>query len=61
VLPVHEAFSWIDPETRLLYNDEATESSINTAITAGSNRWPYTIQRERNGYKPYQIFAGRTK
>jgi hypothetical protein len=59
VLPVHEAFSWIDPETRY-HNDEITEFDKYRDIGAGI-MWPYTIERERNGYKTYQIFSERVE
>jgi len=54
MLPVHEEFSWIDPDTRY-HNDEATE--FDKYRDAGGVMWPYTIERERNGYKTYQKFA----
>jgi hypothetical protein len=59
VLPMHEAFSWIDPETRY-HNDEATEFDKYRDV-GGGIMWPYTIQRERNGYKTYQIFAEKVE
>lgn len=59
VLPVHEAFSWIDPETRY-HNDEVTEFDKYRDV-GGGIMWPYAIQRERNGYKTYQMFSGKVE
>jgi hypothetical protein len=58
-LPAHQAFSWIDPETRY-HNDEVTEFDKYRDITGGI-MWPYTIERERNGYKTYQMFAEKVE
>jgi hypothetical protein len=59
ILPVHEAFSWMDPETRYR-NDEVTEFDKYRDV-GGGIMWPYAIQRERNGYKTYQIFAEKVE
>ncbi len=59
VLPVHEAFSWIDPETRY-HNDEVTEFDKYRDV-GGGIMWPYTIERSRNGYKTYQIFSEKVE
>jgi len=56
MLPVHETFSWIDPDTRY-HNDEVTE--FDKYRDAGGVMWPYSIERERNGYKVYQRFANK--
>ncbi len=58
MLPIHEAFSWIDPDTHY-HNDEATE--FDKYRNVGGIMWPYTIQRERNGYKTFQMFAEKVE
>jgi hypothetical protein len=57
--PVHEAFKWMDPETRY-HNDEVTEFDKYRDV-GGGIMWPYTIERERNGYKTYQIFSEKVE
>jgi hypothetical protein len=59
VLPLHETFSWIDPETRY-HNDEITEFDKYRDV-GGGIMWPYTMERARNGYKTYQIFSERVE
>ena len=59
LLPVHQTFSWIDPDTRY-HNDEVTE--FDKYRDAGNGiMWPYAIERERNGYKTYQSFAQKVE
>ncbi len=58
MLPVHQTFSWIDPDTRY-HNDEVTEFGKYRDV--GGIMWPYTIQRERNGYKTFQMFADKVE
>jgi hypothetical protein len=58
-LPVRQSFQWLDPETRE-HNDEITE--FDKWRDAGNGiMWPFTIERERNGYKVYQIFANKVE
>jgi hypothetical protein len=57
LLPVHQAFSWMDPETRY-HNEEVTEFDKYRDV-GGGVMWPYAIERQRNGYKTYQAFADR--
>jgi hypothetical protein len=59
MLPVHQAFSWIDQDTRY-HNDEVTEFDKYRDVGSGI-MWPYTIERERNGYKTYQMFAAKVE
>ena len=59
VLPVHEAFSWIDPQTRY-HNDEAIQFDKYRDV-GGGIMWPYTMERLRNGYKTYQIFSEKVE
>ena len=55
LLPVHQKFEWLDPETKYR-NEEVAEYSKYRDI-GGGVMWPFTIERERNGYKSYQMFA----
>jgi hypothetical protein len=58
-LPVRQSFQWLDPETRE-HNDEVTD--FDKWRDAGDGiMWPFTIERERNGYKVYQIFANKVE
>jgi hypothetical protein len=54
-LPIRETFSWQDEQTRE-HNDE--EIDYDKWRDAGDGiMWPFTIERQRNGYKTYQMFA----
>ncbi|MBV9611616.1 MAG: hypothetical protein JO091_04050 [Acidobacteriaceae bacterium] len=57
-LPVHQSFQWLDPVTRE-HNDEVTD--FDKWRDAGGVMWPYTIERQRNGYKSYQMFASNVQ
>jgi len=54
-LPIRQVFSWLDPTTKYR-NDEITEYDKYRDI-GGGVMWPYTIERTRNGYKAFQMFA----
>lgn len=54
-LPIHQTFSWLDEQTRYR-NDEAADFGKYRDI-GGGIKWPFTIERQRNGYKSYQMFA----
>jgi hypothetical protein len=59
MLPVHETFTWLDPDTRA-HNEEVID--YDKYRDAGDGvMWPYTIERQRNGYKTYQMFATRVE
>ena len=58
ILPVRQSFSWLDPVTKQR-NDEVTE--FDKWRDAGGVQWPFTIERHRNGYKTYQIFANKVE
>jgi hypothetical protein len=59
MLPIHETFSWLDPDTRE-HNEEVID--FDKYRDAGDGvMWPYTIERERNGYKTYQMFATKVE
>jgi hypothetical protein len=53
--PIHQSFTWMDPDTKE-HNEEVTDFDKYRDI-GGGIMWPYTIARERNGYKSYQMFA----
>jgi hypothetical protein len=54
-LPIRETFTWQDPQTRE-HNDE--EIDYDKWRDAGDGvMWPFSIERQRNGYKTYQMFA----
>jgi hypothetical protein len=55
MLPMRETFSWQDPQTRE-HNDE--EIDYDKWRDAGDGiMWPFSVERQRNGYKTYQMFA----
>lgn len=59
LFPIHETFTWLDPDTRV-HNDESFD--YDKFRDAGDGiMWPYVIQRERNGYKTYQMFATKVE
>jgi len=53
--PIRQSFSWLDPATKYR-NDEETEFDKYRDI-GGGIMWPFTIERSRNGYKSFQMFA----
>lgn len=55
MLPMHQKFEWLDPQTKYR-NEEASEYGKYRDI-GGGIMWPFSIERERNGYKTYQMFA----
>lgn len=58
-LPVRQSFSWLDSETKEHY-DEVTDFD-KWRDAGGGVMWPFTIERERNGYKIFQIFANKVE
>lgn len=58
-LPVRQIFSWLDPETRQR-NEEIAVYDKYRDIGRGI-MWPFSIERERNGYKTYQFFANKVE
>jgi hypothetical protein len=54
-LPVRETFQWQDPQTRER-NDEEFDFDKWRDVGDGI-MWPYSIERQRNGYMTYQMFA----
>ena len=59
MLPIHESFSWLDPDTKY-HNDEVIDYDKYRDIGDGI-MWPFTIERQRNGYKSYQMFATKVE
>ncbi len=58
-LPIREIYSWMDPETKER-NEEVSVFDKYRDIGQGI-MWPYSIERERNGYKTYQLFADKVE
>lgn len=59
LLPIHETFTWLDPDTRA-HNDESFD--YDKYRDAGDGiMWPLVIERARNGYKTYQMFATKVE
>jgi hypothetical protein len=53
--PVRETYSWFDPVLKE-HNDEVI--NYDNFRDAGSGvKWPFSTEREHNGYKSYQMFA----
>ena len=53
--PIRQVFSWLDPNTK--YRNEEISSYDKYRDIGGGVMWPFTIERERNGYKSFQMFA----
>ena len=58
MLPIRETYTWLDPQTKE-HNDEVTQ--FDKYRDAGGVMWPFSVERERNGYKAYQIFASKVE
>ena len=56
-LPIRQTFSYMDPETKLRM-DEATEFANYRDVGDGV-KLPFSIRRERNGLKLYEIYANK--
>jgi len=55
MLPIRQTYTWLDPATHER-NEEVT--IYDKWRNAGFGvMWPFTIERERNGYKTYQSFC----
>ena len=57
-LPIHETYSWFDPATKE-HNDDTIE--FDKYRDAGGVTWPFSIEREHNGYKTSQFFADKVE
>jgi len=53
--PLHQRFEWMDLDTRE-HNEEKADFDKYRDV-GGGVMLPYSIERERNGYKSYQMFA----
>jgi hypothetical protein len=58
-LPVREIYTWLDPVLKER-NEEVSIFDKYRDIGQGI-QWPYSIERERNGYKTYQLFAEKAE
>jgi hypothetical protein len=58
-LPVREIYTWLDPVLKER-NEEISVFDKYRDIGQGI-QWPYSIERERNGYKTYQLFAEKAE
>jgi hypothetical protein len=58
-LPVREIYTWLDPVLKER-NEEISVFDKYRDIGQGI-QWPYSIERERNGYKAYQLFADKAE
>ena len=58
MLPIHETYTWLDPLTKE-HNDEVID--FDKYRDAGGVKWPFSVERQRNGYKTYQIFASNVE
>jgi len=56
-LPIQQTFSYVDPETKIRM-DETTEFG-NYRDVGDSVKLPFSIRRERNGMKVYEMYADR--
>ena len=54
--PIRQSFEWMDDKISSQRDDEITNFDKFRDI-GGGIFWPYTIERTRNGYKVFQVFA----
>jgi len=58
MLPIRESYTWMDTQTG--QRDDAV-TQFDKYRDAGGVMWPFTIERERNGYKVYQMFSSKVE
>jgi hypothetical protein len=58
-LPIREVFTWLDPQTKERNEEVAVFDKYRD--TGQGIMWPYSIEREKNGYKTYQLFAEKVE
>ena len=58
-LPLHETYQWFDPAMKVR-NDEAIDFD-KYRDAGGGIMWPYSVERESNGYKVSQFFADKVE
>jgi hypothetical protein len=56
---VKQSFTWLDPDTK--ERDDEVEDFDKWRDAGHGVMWPFTIERARNGYKVYQIFASKVE
>ncbi|HEX4772843.1 MAG TPA: hypothetical protein VH351_18565 [Bryobacteraceae bacterium] len=54
MLPMHESYTWFDEKTRE-HNDAAVD--YDKYRDSGGVMWPFVMERARNGFKVFQMFA----
>jgi hypothetical protein len=59
MLPIRQSFSWLDEVTRQR-DDEVTDFSKYRDV-GGGIMWPFTIHRERNGYKVFENYLDKAE
>jgi hypothetical protein len=59
MLPVRVTFNWLDPVTKQRFDEETNFSKWRNA--GNGVMWPFTIERQRNGYKVFQMFADKVE
>ena len=59
MLPVRVTFNWLDPTTKEHFDEETNLSKWRNA--GNGVMWPFTIERQRNGYKVFQMFADKVE
>ncbi|MDQ2711070.1 MAG: hypothetical protein M3Y24_02350 [Acidobacteriota bacterium] len=58
-LPMRQTYNWLDEDTKQR-NEEVSVFDKYRDIGNGI-MWPFSIERERNGYKTYQFFADKVQ
>jgi hypothetical protein len=56
--PLRESYTWMDPQTHQR-NEDITD--FDKYRDAGGVMWPFSIERQHNGYKSYQMFASKVE
>ncbi len=59
MLPIRQSFNWLDEVTRQR-DDEVTDFSKYRDV-GGGIQWPFTIHRERNGYKVFENYLDKAE
>jgi hypothetical protein len=53
--PIRETYTWFDPKMNYHNDDDIHYDNYRDA--GNGVMWPFSIERERNGFKSYQMFA----
>lgn len=53
--PIRETYKWFDQ--KLNYQNDEEIDFDNYRDAGGGVMWPFSVERQRNGYKSYQMFA----